>query len=108
MNSDAPIPTDMRTEGEDHLRVEWSDGHVSLYSFQYLRGHCPCAECVDEITGARQVFPEHIPAGIRPTEAKPVGRYAYQFLWSDGHSTGLYTYTYLRELCQCEVCEKQR
>jgi DUF971 family protein len=33
-----------------------------------------------------------------------VGRYAIQFHWSDGHSTGIYTFEHLRELCTCPIC----
>lgn len=35
-----------------------------------------------------------------------VGRYALQFLWSDAHSTGIYPFTLLRHLCQCDQCLK--
>jgi DUF971 family protein len=34
----------------------------------------------------------------------PVGRYALQIVWFDGHDTGLYSYKYLRSLCQCAEC----
>jgi DUF971 family protein len=33
---------------------------------------------------------------------KWIGRYALAPIWADGHDTGLFTYTKLRELCQCE------
>jgi len=98
----------MKSLDEKTLQIEWNDGHVSIYPFQFLRGSCPCAECVDEITSKRIVHPEHVPEHVRPLEARPVGRYAYQFFWSDGHSTGLYTYGYLRAICQCEACQKAR
>ena len=35
-----------------------------------------------------------------------VGRYALQFLWSDAHTTGIYPFTVLRGLCQCDQCTK--
>ncbi len=102
------IPSKMALTPEGVLQIEWADGHQSRYTPQNLRGSCPCAECVDEITGKRQVFPQDIAAGIRPREARPVGRYAYQFVWSDGHDTGLYSYEYLRALCECEDCLAKR
>ena len=37
---------------------------------------------------------------------KEVGHYAWQLLWADGHSTGIYTYDYLRRLCDCDICLK--
>jgi DUF971 family protein len=33
-----------------------------------------------------------------------VGRYAIQFNWLDGHSGGIYSWEYLRRVCQCRVC----
>jgi DUF971 family protein len=37
---------------------------------------------------------------------KPVGSYALQFIWGDGHRTGIYTFEYLRQMCECEECRK--
>ena len=102
-----PAPIDMKTTEDQKLLITWDDGHVSEYHFRFLRGSCPCAECVDEISGKRVVYPHQVPEKIRPVEAVPVGRYAYQIFWSDGHNTGIYTYTYLREICQCKACAKK-
>jgi DUF971 family protein len=41
---------------------------------------------------------------IHPESADPVGHYAIQFNWNDGHSSGIYTYEYLREICPCHDC----
>ena len=38
-------------------------------------------------------------------DIEPVGRYALQFKWSDGHDTGIYAYKLLRGLCQCDLCQ---
>jgi DUF971 family protein len=38
-------------------------------------------------------------------DIEPVGRYALQFKWSDGHDTGIYSYKLLRGLCQCDLCQ---
>ncbi|MCA9733884.1 DUF971 domain-containing protein [candidate division KSB1 bacterium] len=93
-----PIPVDFKVTPENELEIKWSDELITRYGFQFLRGSCPCAECVSEDTGQRMVFPEDISPNIRPVEAKPVGRYAYQIFWSDGHNSGLFSYKYLREL----------
>jgi DUF971 family protein len=44
----------------------------------------------------------------RPTArgAKTVGNYALQIDFSDGHTTGIYSYDYLRTICPCEECAK--
>ncbi|MFB3073931.1 MAG: gamma-butyrobetaine hydroxylase-like domain-containing protein [Candidatus Methylomirabilales bacterium] len=41
---------------------------------------------------------------IRIAQMAPVGRYALSFTWSDGHSTGIYSFDFLRSLCPCEIC----
>ena len=86
------------TEDGAQLRIEWKDGVVAQYIPRYLRTLCPCAGCVDEMTGVRTLKPEMIDANVYPTAIHYVGRYAIQCVWSDGHSTGIYTFEYLREI----------
>jgi DUF971 family protein len=79
------------------LLLEWSDGHQTVLSAEFLRTECPCAACRDR------------PAGLAPPPGRlirfgPVGRYALQLTWSDGHSTGIYPYRFLRESCACLHC----
>jgi DUF971 family protein len=80
------------------LRVEWKDGVVSEFVPRYLRLLCPCAGCVDEMTGERVLEPHMVDESVYPMSIHYVGRYAIQCVWSDGHSTGIYTYEYLRDL----------
>ena len=49
--------------------------------------------------------PEFANASPVITELQPVGRYALQPYWRDGHSTGIYTYDYLRDLCEALPAE---
>lgn len=86
------------TEDEARLRIEWRDGRTSELRPRDLRLACPCAGCVDETTGVRTLRPEAVDEGVYPTAIHYVGRYALQFIWSDGHSTGIYTFEYLRRL----------
>jgi ATP-binding protein involved in chromosome partitioning len=97
-------PVDVRLIGDTELAIPWSDGHQSIYSFHHLRVHCPCAACVDEWTGKKKVSESQIRPDIRPLDFSPVGRYAIGFRWSDGHSTGIYTFERMRSLCQCSDC----
>ena len=90
------------TEDRERLQIEWKDGVVSEYVPRYLRLLCPCAGCVDEMSGVRTLIPEAIDANIYPTAIHYIGQYALQFVWSDGHSTGLYTFEYLREIWDAE------
>ena len=80
------------------MQIEWGDAAVSELEPRTLRLLCPCAGCVDELTGARTLRPETVDEDVYPTAIHYVGRYALQFVWSDGHSTGIYTFEYLREL----------
>ncbi|GMR12800.1 MAG: hypothetical protein BMS9Abin29_0993 [Gemmatimonadota bacterium] len=98
-------PTNIEpTEDGSALRIEWKDGHASVYEPRRLRLHCPCAGCVDEVTGRRTLTSAMVPENVYPQAIHYVGRYALQFIWSDGHQTGFYTYDLLRSLCDCEIC----
>jgi len=88
------------TEDETRLRIAWKDGLVAEYVPRELRLLCPCAGCVDEMTGVRTLRPEMVDGGVYPTAIHYVGRYALQFVWSDGHSTGIYTFEYLRQIAE--------
>lgn len=78
------------------LAIRWGDGVSSEYVPRYLRQLCPCAGCVDEMTGIRTLKPDRVDGGVYPLAIHYVGRYALQFVWSDGHDTGIYTFDYLR------------
>jgi DUF971 family protein len=44
----------------------------------------------------------------RPNSVEPAGHYAVVFKWNDGHSSGIYSWDFLRRNCQCEECRKLR
>ncbi len=95
-------PTALRKEGDDFLVIEWSDGKVCRYPWTLLRTNCPCATCREERNKPADPFrilkPQEL-APLRPMKIRPVGYYAYQIDWSDGHNTGIYTLETLRDLC---------
>ena len=90
-------PAEVRT-GEGTVEIRWTDAHVSRYSHRDLRLACPCAECIDEWTGVKRLDPEKVRMDVHALEVRSVGRYALQFMWSDGHASGIYTYDKLRAL----------
>ncbi len=98
-------PIDIRQVGEKEILILWQDGHRSLYSVYFLRCACQCSDCVDEATGRKKLITDQIPKGIKPLKMIAVGRYAIRFEWSDGHSSGIYPFEYLRELCPCKKCK---
>ncbi len=90
------------------IHIVWNDDHVSRYSGRDLRLSCRCAACVNEWTHERIIVADHVPPVVKPTAIQVIGNYALQFNWSDCHSTGIYTYDYLRELCSCQTCRAPR
>jgi ATP-binding protein involved in chromosome partitioning len=97
-------PAAIRQAGPRQLAIDWSDGHRSVYDVRALRLACGCASCVDEWTGAGRLDEAAVPEDVRPVQLRPVGRYAIQIDWSDGHSTGIYPFARLRALCSCASC----
>jgi len=93
-------PREIMQEGEAALRITWADGRVCRFEAPALRRACPCAQCVNEWTGQRVLKPEAVPDDITIGDIAIVGRYALNFVWSDRHETGIYSFRYLRELCE--------
>ena len=94
-------PTEINhMKGRAVVRITWDDGHVGEYDEVYLRGYCPCALCQGHGTERRFVdAPDAMLVDI-----SGVGNYAIELFWQDGHSTGIYTFDYLRFLCPCKDC----
>lgn len=98
------IPAAIR-RGDSWLEITWdTEGHVGRYSARALRLACPCAGCVDEMSGRPLLDPASVPETVQATAIEPVGAYGIRIRWSDGHGTGIYTYRLLREQCPCPVC----
>ena len=112
-----------QTEGTG-MEIDWKDGHTSQWTFEWLRAACPCAFCIeirkaegrapgqpkelgqpmlDPRTGIPRIKP---PA--RPRKVHAVGRYAISFDWNDGHTSGIFSWHYLRSICICETCQRSR
>ena len=94
--------------GEQGIRIGWKDGHQSVYPHRFLRLRCPCAHCIDEWTRAPRLDPETVPQDVRAVDHMIIGNYAIEFLWSDTHYTGIYTYEFLRSVCACMECLSRR
>lgn len=80
--------------------ITWTDGHKSIFPYDLLRNRCPCALCQEE----RKSHLPVVHSGLRIEKVAAVGRYGLQFFWTDGHSTGIYTFDFLRSLCSCAEC----
>lgn len=111
------------------IDIVWADDHASHYDFSYLRQECPCAMCNDERLKKAQgqekdaqlrkdnpgssaaalsspLLPMYKPK-IAATAAHAVGNYALQIDFNDGHSTGIYSFDFLRTICPCAECERE-
>ena len=82
------------------VRIEWADGQESTYEFEQLRWACPCAHCRGEMgqPGRLSQVDRLSPEETELVDLQQVGHYAIMPVWYDGHSSGMYTYVYLREL----------
>jgi DUF971 family protein len=97
------VPTAIRSpRGAHTTEIEWGDGHKGIYPHEILRGYCPCAGCQGHSGTISFIRQEG--AALEIDDMEVVGNYAIQIKWFDGHGSGLYSYTYLRSLCQCGQC----
>lgn len=119
LNGDALRPAKVRIDrtGGTGMAIDWRDGHKSHWSFRWLRDACPCATCVEarEAEGRAPGIGKPKPKTLlpmfeappAPRDVEPVGKYALKFLWNDGHEAGLYSWDYLRNVCDYEQQQQQ-
>ncbi len=98
--SDTPTPTAIERVGDAAIRISWSDGSEVTWSAGQLRKDCPCATCREKRRGDQdkaEAKPLGLPvlsaAEARPLTIEsmsPVGSYAYNIAFSDGHSSGIF------------------
>jgi len=96
------MPSDPRTRptavkaphGARVLEITWGDGHRSTFPHEILRGYCPCATCQGH-SGTLAFQPG---GNLEILEIEQVGNYALSFSWGDAHSSGIYSFRFLRAL----------
>ncbi|MBH55459.1 MAG: hypothetical protein CMI18_14100 [Opitutaceae bacterium] len=85
----------------DEIAISWDEGVESYYQMDFLRANSPSAENMGEtdILGNRHGGdgPSEFP-GVKVTGWEFIGNYAIRFRFSDGHSTGLYSWDYLKQI----------
>src|SRR5262249_11866267 len=98
-SSNVAFPASLElTDDDSVLQIVWDDGHTSRHRLSVLRAECPCAQCKGHHPSQSQNLTAYQFSDIRINDLAPVGRYAYNIAWSDGHNTGIYTLAMLREL----------
>ncbi len=80
------------------LSILWEDGHRDDFDVRDLRLACQCALCISEMTGEKLLDPKTIRSDVSPRQILSIGNYAIQFDWSDGHNSGIYSFSPLRAL----------
>ena len=118
MNQNNPsetVPVGLHKSDDRHLVIDWSDGQQQRISFRSLRDNCRCAHCTEkhkmykpvEQTKAPKPKPTSMAlpvlsaAEARPIEIvsmTPAGNYGYKIAFSDGHSSGIYSFELLRSI----------
>jgi len=91
------IPTQITLHQKSRvLEIAFSDGQGFRLPYEYLRVYSPSAEVRGHGPGQEVLQTGKRSVEIRSLEA--VGSYAVQPVFSDGHSTGIYSWDYLYEL----------
>ncbi len=90
-------PTDIQVHDEGRrLDVIYDDGVTASNSAEKLRVNSPSAEVQGHSPSQRVVVTGK--QNVRIVDLNPIGNYAIQIVFDDGHNTGLFTWDYLREL----------
>ncbi|MCC6510381.1 MAG: DUF971 domain-containing protein [Pirellulaceae bacterium] len=105
------VPESIERVGENGLAIQWSDGQRLSYSAVGLRDGCPCATCREkqrakekdreESKGKLRSLPVLSAGELKPISIlrmRPLGNYAYNIAFSDGHDSGIFTFDLLRQL----------
>lgn len=94
---DTAIPTEIRLRTASRLlELRYSDGHFFELSFEFLRVYSPSAEVRGHGPGQEKL--QLGKQDVQILSLEPVGSYAVQPRFSDGHDTGIYSWQYLYEL----------
>jgi len=114
--TDAVTPAKVRVKKSQGtgIEIDWRDGHHSDWNFRWLRDACPCATCNSERVAEGRAIGQPKPKSPdplalyqpppQPDQITPIGNYAINIKWNDGHQAGIYSWSYLRTHCQCADC----
>ncbi|MBY6211592.1 DUF971 domain-containing protein [Microbulbifer agarilyticus] len=95
-----PAPKKIRlNKAEKNLYLQYADKEFVLPA-EYLRVYSPSAEVRGHGASDGTLVDGKIRVGIDKVAA--AGRYALQIFFDDGHDSGIYTWAYLRELCDTQ------
>jgi len=87
----------------EFLRIVWDDGHLSDYPLAILRSYCPCPVCGGHGDYSRFERKDSFMPVI-----STIGDAILRIAWTNGHHTSDYSFTFLRSLCSCHVCQARK
>ena len=92
-------PKKIKILDNKYLWMKWSDETESKITLQKMREMCPCASCLAERNNqSKNYIPLLLSNQITVSGVEVVGSYAIQINWQDGHKTGIYEYSFLKNL----------
>lgn len=92
-----PWPVELKLVDQKRaLHICWDDKRHDTLDAEYLRVESPSAEVQGHTPAEKQIVPGKRNVTIKDVIA--VGSYAVRLVFSDGHSTGIFTWRYLRKL----------
>ena len=92
-----PWPVELKLVDEKRaLHICWDDNRHDTIEAEYLRVESPSAEVQGHSPADKTTVPGKKNVTIQ--DVLPVGSYAVRLVFSDGHSTGIFTWPYLRKL----------
>ena len=98
-------PADMQPIGEE-LAIKWDNGEETFIRLEHLRRCCPCAGCKGEtdIMGNLYKNPDkpYSSDSFKLVRWANVGGYGIQPAWSDGHSSGIFSFDYLVRVAEAQ------
>ncbi|MCO8121743.1 DUF971 domain-containing protein [Stieleria sp. TO1_6] len=108
------LPESISRDGDSTIVISWTDGRQTRCTASQLRAICPCATCrekkrakLDDAGAGKPIgLPVLKAAEAQPltiTAMRPVGSYAYNIAFSDGHSSGLFQLSTLYDLAPAQT-----
>ncbi|MHB0984568.1 MAG: gamma-butyrobetaine hydroxylase family protein [Sulfuricella sp.] len=97
LDGKTPLPTEIKLHQKSRLlEIAFSDGKRYQLPCEFLRVYSPSAEVRGH--GPGQEVLQVGKKNVEITDVQPVGSYAVQLVFSDGHDSGLYSWDYLYDL----------
>jgi DUF971 family protein len=91
-------PVDIDVERTRAVTIEFGDGERGVFEVAALRAACPCAACRGLRERGEDAWPRPGQAAtIAVADAQLTGAWGLSIDWSDGHSTGIYSWSVLRD-----------